>query len=320
MTTQIFWFLCLSTFILTLDYKFLLLVPVSIIAALLISKGFYWKVLRAHWDIVSFWTRNWPLLGADPIQCSPVYGEPSRTAGNLVFKSGFLNGIKRIVSIFVGAYCPCACITIILLILYWPVSVKLNGIVCWFILIMIFAVLTVAIPYLRGLGYGNLYLYNAAFPNAILLGLAVCLNSRVILVLLGVALAFNIVQVVRSYQLLNRHTGVHLPVEVVKQIRAMDEGTWICYPMQLCEHVAVLADKKVLWGGHGFGFVTLERVFPVITVRFEFLIEEYQLRYVLVHRSYYASWDRVDIEKRIVFEDEQYRIYQIGTKGGNLSE
>ena len=55
------------------DWTVLMLLPASVFVAMLISKGFYLKVLKAHWDIVTFWHENIRNLGSHQYYESPRY-------------------------------------------------------------------------------------------------------------------------------------------------------------------------------------------------------------------------------------------------------
>ena len=93
MTTQLFWFLCLVAAFLG-NRWFITLIPASVLIAMILSRGFYWKVLRAHWDIVSFWHRNWRWLQANPIRESPIYGELDYETPTKMHRKG-LPGLRR---------------------------------------------------------------------------------------------------------------------------------------------------------------------------------------------------------------------------------
>jgi hypothetical protein len=61
MTTQLFWLSSILSGVVFMDWRLLMLVPVSILSALILSRGFYFNVLKAHLDIVSFYFKHWPM-------------------------------------------------------------------------------------------------------------------------------------------------------------------------------------------------------------------------------------------------------------------
>lgn len=101
MSVQLFWFLCIALAVFTGEWKLTLLVPASVVMALVLSGGFYAKVLRAHWDIVTFWYRNWPWLQAHPVKESPIYGESSFQSPGKFHQSG-LGGFSAALQISFG--------------------------------------------------------------------------------------------------------------------------------------------------------------------------------------------------------------------------
>ena len=96
MTTQLFWFVSITLGLWFQDWRLLMMVPLSIVSALILSKGFYLNVLKAHWDIVSFWNRNWRWLTAHPIRESPLYNDLANENTTKYFKPGWRGLIHRL--------------------------------------------------------------------------------------------------------------------------------------------------------------------------------------------------------------------------------
>ena len=169
MTTQLFWFLSLVGAVLLENWWVLALIPCSIISALLLSRGFYWKVMRHHWDIVSFWHRNWHWLIAHPIHSSPIYGKGEELESAGFFQGGVTGAIRRIW--FVVGFNPWLYAALALSGLAVWFGYQLNNeswfVFVWLLLIFIFILITTWIPLFRSLGLGYLYLYNSAFPVAL---------------------------------------------------------------------------------------------------------------------------------------------------------
>jgi len=96
MTTQIFWFILIVGAAMSGQIELALLVPGGMVAAYALSGGFYRKVLKAHVDIISFWYRNWPWSGSNPILESPVYGEPGFESATKYYRSGWRPWLRRL--------------------------------------------------------------------------------------------------------------------------------------------------------------------------------------------------------------------------------
>lgn len=310
MTTQLFWFLCLGAALFSRDWHFLLFLPLSVLAAAILSKGFYFKVLRAQWDIVAFWYRNWPLMHADPLKESPLYGIPGYSSPSKVFKPGTSYLVKMLASMFAPQETPWMLCALLSGFLVW-IGKGLDifyPIVGWLLLCYLFAILTICIKSLRCIGYGELYLYNASFPVALLLGLVA--EKSIVIVLVAIFIVINLYGIYRALSWM-KVKGLSIPDDLLKNIINCPDGAWLAYPMQLCEHLAYLAKKPVLWGAHGYGFKLVEQVFPVVKASFENLKDRYGLKYFLVYDEYLSDFERIDIPTRIKFSSGAYHVLEL---------
>lgn len=315
MTTQIFWFLCLGGAVITFDWRFLALIPLSIMSALILSRGFYWKVLKAHGEIVAFWHRNWPFMGANPLKESPIYGLPGYVSPTKRFKPGMVNALRRLVVL--AGHSPWAVGALLVLGfmgMIGGISRPLEVFTAvWLILSVLLAFLTISIRWMRGIGLGNLYLFNAAFPAALMLAWFTQHHehSGILGPMLILFLMPNIYSLYRFIIVMKSHPGLKLPEEIIRGIEEYHDGTWITYPYDLCEHIAYLANKSVLWGAHGYGFERLEEIFPVLRVDFPFLKQKYDLKYILIHETYLDDIKRANISVDLKLANQNYYVFQL---------
>ena len=315
MTTQLFWFLCLWGGVLSNEW-FFALIPVSIVVALILSRGFYWKVLRAHWDIVTFWHRNWRWLQAHPIKESPVYGEPGYETPTKMYRKGLI-GIFRHLSYLFG-YNPAvwfAC----LVAGGWMIPLGTNvtiWILGWAVLIVLFALSTVFIPFMRCLGSGYLYLYNAAFPAALLWGYATNLSGMDIIlwVCFATAIAISSVSIGIFYRK-SRTRGTqkidHYFDNVLNYLKTAPKGAVVCFPQQSYDVVAYKTGQPVLYGGHGLGFKLLEPIFPRLLLPIKEIIELYKVRYLITLKEYSPANFLADLNYSSVLDFGEYRVYDL---------
>jgi hypothetical protein len=315
MTTQLFWFLCLSCGLFW-DWRLLLLIPISIFVALVISRGFYWKVLQHHWDIVTFWNRNWKWLGANSIKESPIYGDANYETPQKLHRVGTLGIAKHVYSLM--GYNPYAWLMVATLPLYpiFPIPNMgfLHLAIVWLGLVLLFALLTFFVPIMRCLGAGHLYLYNAAFPGAILWGfLYVYWNESYVLALLllgGIASALGI----GRYYLHIRQSGAGKIDDDLEDalafLRDSPRGTVMCGKTEY-DVVAYKTRQPVLFGGHGYGFKMLEPTYPRLLVTVETLINKYGVRYILYEQDYLTSKFIAAMPKHNVLNFGRYRIMSI---------
>lgn len=311
MTTQLLVITLVGLSISLRRWELAALLPAGILVALILSGGYYVKVLRAHWDIVVFWTREWPLLGADPLLESPLYGRPNYQGPVRQFAPGLRNWFKRLASLGLGNYAPAVSGAILLALLLPWTDAGPRVLVVWLAWTFGFAVATVVIPVLRGVGFGNLYLYNAAFPAALVFAYGVHQASRITALFSLAFLALNVLLLARAFRYLTRQKELALHSEVLSFVEKAAPGTWMAFPMQLMEHIAYLANKPAISGGHGYGFKKLGRIFPVLRTDFKDLQREFGLRYILVQDSYRSDIERAQLPHRITFQAHGYTVFEL---------
>ena len=60
----------------------------------------------------------------------------------------------------------------------------------------------------------------------------------------------------------------------------------MCLPQHWHDAVAYKTGKSVLFGGHGYGFKRLEKLFPVFRCPVGELIREHEIKYLLTYKGY----------------------------------
>ncbi len=318
MTTQLFWFLCLIGGILTWDWRPLAFIPGAALVALIISRGFYLKVLRAHWDILSFWNRNWPWLTAHPILESPIYGRKSEEGRTGYFAGGVSGFLKRIA--FLGGFNPwgwgvLGCLAAILLVQpegLFDTGVKALG--AWLTGTLLFVVLTTFLPFMRFLGNGYLYVYNAGVPAAMLVGLFWSGGQLLPIMkwfLGGAGLASLVVylqflRTMRSSKTLKVDDDLQAAIDWLKE---QPDGIVLCYPIHWHDLVAYKTGKAVLFGGHGYGFQRLQPFFPRLMEPIRKIIEQHRVRYLLSYEGYLPDSFLAELPPGNLRSFGQYRLY-----------
>lgn len=311
MTTQLFWFLCLSLGVLRQDWRLLALIPVSIGAALLLSRGFYWNVMKGHWDIVSFWYRNWRWLQAHPLKESPIYGEPGFETPTK-FHRGGLSGVMRHIRYLAG-FNPGAWLLVALVVLQQ--STGAGGVqdstFSWVVLCLTFVLATVFVPFMKCLGSGYFYLYNAASPVALLAALFVH-ASQLSYSSVGILLAGNALAVAFYYwSILHQkrpsgEDGLSLAMEYLK---TAPKGTIFCLPLQGSDIVAYYTGQPVLTGGHGYGFKVFEPLFPRLLIPIQDVVRKFEVRYLLTREGYLTETFLKDLQYKEDRQFEQHHVY-----------
>ena len=288
MTSQLFWFLVIAAGLLYGDWRFLALAPGSVVVALALSRGFYWKVLRAHVDIVKFWNRNWRWIGADQIRESPLYGEDGYERPSKLHQTG-LRGVAFHVWLLVG-YNPAAWLACFLvyerLFVASPVLIYPTLILVWLLLTCLFALMTTFVPRLKCLGAGHLYVYNTTLAAGLLLALTFRYTRVPVLstALVVSAVILNAIGVAIYYRHFRQNRRLRIDEDFDQALGflgSLPEGVVMTIPAQWHEPVAYKTRHRVLWGAHGYGFARLEPVFPRLLRPIGEVLQVYDVRYLL---------------------------------------
>ena len=316
MTTQVFWFVSLVGAGISGRIELALLVPGSMVAAYLISGGFYRKVLSAHADVISFWYRNWHWSGSNPILESPIYGEPGFESPTKYYRSGWRPWLRRLQ--FVIGFNP------------WMPAVLMIGaaayvdgyafsrieawVLVWLCLCFAFALLTTLVPMLRCLGQGYLYGYNGSFPAALALGMTwrsvgnhgywqAMVALTLLACLVGLAAFFRALRSSRTMK-------VDAQLEAaIKRLAALPEGVVMCFPQHWHDAVAYRTQHSVLFGGHGYGVQQLQGLFPRLLVPVGTLIARHGVKYLLTYKGYCNTRFLADLPAANMERFGEYRLY-----------
>lgn len=276
----------------TLVHPSILWLPVllaGVALAWMVSGGFYWKVLKGHWDILRFWRRNLHRLGAHQVFHSPLpeYARDGCDAG-LSYPPG-LAGWTKLVRFFIGNSWLLLALPLLFLfpsprpifqfLSFWAWSVYLVGFVVTFA------------PPLRFLGEGYKYLKLAYFPMALCLaeialrpGLPWWTDGWILAVLLlNLRSCWRLTRAIRNEKLMEvgRQFG-----HIFDYLKGQGDVGVLCLPVHSADAVAYHTGKRVFWGAHSAGFEKIEPFFPVLKMRVEEYFRQYPLDYLLLLTDY----------------------------------
>ncbi len=295
MTFQLYVFLA-AWFALAGDGRALLALPLGLLAAWIASGGYYAKVLRAHAEILGFWRRQWPWLMADPLLESPIYGTPGYETPSKAHRSGaagIFHHLRRLVR-----YHPAAWIAMALLA---AVPAPLGLVENWLIATIFFALLTQVAPPFKFLGMGDLYMFNAAMPAALLFGLKSAEGGPWRLgAVAGGLLGFA---AILAFYRLARHRSLASDPDfaaLLSDLAARPRGAVLCLPPAWYDYVAYRTGQPVLFGGHGYGFTKLEPFFPVIRIPFREMAERHDLSYVATDGARGDAVERILRDEKLI--------------------
>lgn len=318
MTTQLFWFVMLGTAVLYQDWRVLALVPASLAAAMVLSGGFYGRVLRAHWDIVTFWNRHWRWIGADVLRESPIYGDGTYERPEKLHRAGW-PGFRWHLFLLV-AFNPSAWIACLLTyerlagsaVLIYP-----TPLLVWLLLPCLFAGLTTFVPVMKCLGAGYLYVYNTSLVASLLLALTFQYTrvpefSTPFVVL---ALLLNIAGTLVYYRqfVSNKRGRVHEGLdEMIETLRGLPQGAVMCIPPNWYEVVAYRTGQPVLWGAHGYGFRKVEPTWPRLLLPVGDILRRHDIRYLLTMDGMMTPEFAAELPPARRLSSGEYHLYCFG--------
>lgn len=317
MTTQLFWFLCLSVGAMSVDWRLILLVPVSLVVALLLSKGFYIKVLIAHWDIITFWNRHWPWISSHPVRESRIYGASNYETPTKYYRSG-VKGLWRRVLYLLG-FNPWG--WSLLAVAFWAygsgghLTPEDLWIVKWLALILLFVLITTFIPFMRCLGNGYLYVYNSAFPSALVIGMiwGGRKHDAVVNGMLAVTLLLCLVGIAVYLVMLRKSKTLKADVslnDALERLKYLPDGVVMCFPQNWHNIIAYKSHKSVLGGGHGYGFKRMEGIYPRFNRTVKSVFDEHNVKYLLTYDGYLPQNFIEDLPVADIENFGEYRLFR----------
>lgn len=305
MTTQLFWFLLLGAGCLVPRAAWF--IPLSMIAAFVMSGGFYARVARAHADIVAFWSRNWRWMMADAIRESPIYGSPAYETPGKAHRAGIAgiaDHLRRLARYHPGAW--------LILAFAWlhPAATPYAEPIRWWLTgVLAFAAMTQIIPPFKCLGMGDLYIYNSPLPAALCcaLGMQGAPGGIAWRSVTGASLVLGLAAIAAFLRLhAHRSRGEQdgLP-RLLALLKGLPKGSVFCTHAPWYDMIAHHTGQPVLFGGHGYGFRELEPYYPVLRRTFTEMKTTHALKYILARAEHarllldILAKERIDVERHV---------------------
>ena len=267
---------------------YVLFVPPLGIALAALLTGYIFARMQwlAHADIVSFWHRHRDELGAHAFEHSPVYGDPSRRGESAFHRSGWRGVVSHAVLAF--SYGPLVwLLPSTLLFASWPPA----WILLWTLGPALLALVTLYVPWLRCLGGGHFYMFNAIAPAALWWGMILPSGDSLTLALFALGGALTLVSLAGGYR---RRVGIISRrdqdfEDALAATSSMPPGRIAVFPLTAAEEVAFRSPHAVLWGAHSLGFRRLEPVFPTLKIPLRMVVSNFACNLVLFDTRYWRN-------------------------------
>ena len=291
LSVQLLWFLVPFLAVIERDAAWLVPLFASYGAALVIGRGQFVNILRAHWDIVSFWHRNWRHLGAHAINESPIYGD-SESGTGFHRRGGGKNlrlQFRRLLQ-----YNPAVIALPVVVVVYGGLLSAFESFLLHCTVgIYLWSALTLLANPLKCLGEGTRYIKYAIPPSlALVSGLLVEAGDTpafaILALVMGTQATLYFIVARRLRAAVVGQLGVLTPAldALLARTEALGTARLMCLPPHLADLAAYRTGAPVLWGTHGYGFKTAEEFFPIMRRPVEYFVERYELTHLLLDRRY----------------------------------
>lgn len=294
--------------------------PLALVAlTLLLSGGFYGKILYSHWDYIRFWTRHWRGLGGHQVVDSPVYRR-FRDDRYVVYKRGrrFLRPLVEY-----GRENLCLVVPAALLLAPAPADAPwatlVRWLAAWSLTVFSIGLASYLLPGLRGIGYMPQYGKLALGPAVVCCAAAWShpglrwLSAAVVLCCLadGCRHLARIVRRPTQGALYGWEAAELHPLQDF--LRSLDDPLLLALPTHYCDLLAYTCRIRVLWGGHGSPVERITELIPVLTAPLPEICRRRGVTHILIDRRYVDPAE-LRLPYRVVWQEGPRLVYAVGSE------
>jgi hypothetical protein len=271
--------------------RYIVLGVLGLPIAIILSGGYYLRVVQNHLYALRFWVGNVRLTRAHQVEDSPVLGSPERKRPGPVGLYGASLRARLALGLRVLGENP---FILAMLATPIPANVWAMHMYWWAVAILAWAIATTFGGPLRILGPGFHYMKASVFPSAYTLAAAV--NQEGALSAVGVTLLVSLVASFGALAYFYRamtvrrteHTAQTPPdlAEAAGHLRTLPGKAVLVLPNMYADFVAYHTGKAVVWGGHSGDLTRLAEFFPVLRKPLAYFFDRYQVDYLLLDLAY----------------------------------
>lgn len=290
MSSQSLAFVLLGFAILQRDPTYVLVLIGIILAALVLSRGHYVKVLRSHFAIINFW-RIQRSKGNPPDAFSRDLGAASEPNNQSLLDFARVI-VTHINPIWVFVSNPWTIFLPVPLFLYGGVQLLSPlemEIASWALMILVIALATQYIPPLKLVGEGWKYFLWGTFPAALILGRTIvdlqATSLYIAMAGLG-AISIGFIYFMMQSRVRSEHTSdIAGAFEIVTRLRNSDLERIMCIPPMASYPLAYLTRKRVLWHDSTTAYMDGEIYYPTPQVPLEEIATRFDIDAVVIDKS-----------------------------------
>lgn len=274
------------------DPGYLAIAFAGLAVAVVVSRGFYLRVIENYVHALRFWRRNIAFRGLHPIADSPIYGATASQGRGVSWQSGgWVRSLVRLIGENPFLVPMVFAATPPFLTEWWWG----QRMYVWAVAILVWAFAVTFVKPLKVFGPGHLHMKASVMPTAFTLALVVSGEEgwrSFAGAVIGLSFLASLAAVAVFYRYLRTRTSEHTsstPPDlqlIAADLAAADGDGVLCLPPMYADFLSFAARKKVLWGGHSGDLSKFEALYPVIRQPLDELIREYRLDYVMLDLAY----------------------------------
>lgn len=291
--------------------------------AIVISGGYYLRVLQNHLFAARFWMRNVAFTRAHQVKDSPILGRAEHVRPTGLYAPAWRSRMALVLRVL-GEN------PFILAMLATPIPANIWAfhMYWWAVAILIWSVLTTFGGPLRILGPGFHYMKASVFPSAYTL--AVTVNMREggltgfdVMLLISFLGSFGaLAYFFRLMDMKQTEQTAQTPPDLARAteyLRGQPEGAVLVLPNMFADFVMYNSGRSVVWGGHSGNLARLEEFFPVIRRPLTYFFERYNVAYVVLDLQY-TTLDQLEIgdATELLEQFGSIGVYVVRTRAGPL--
>lgn len=279
----------------------------SFAAAVLLSKGFYFKVLNGHLGNLQFWIKNIDYRFAHQVNGNIKSGETR----DFIFR--IYNQFLKFPPFVLEITSPWVLFALYIYVFEFPIDPVLSQMVLWVVISYTLALATIWVPLLRFLGEGQRYLELSAFPAAFLAAnfLLSKINSNIGLPLailysvIGI-LALVTVVVIQRKAIINERLRTLTP-EMEKMFAFLksqkQKPRLLCIPHQITTNTIYHTGCPVYVNA---SYATIDKIsdaYPYLRKPIREIMNDHNLDMILLNKEY-ANIEDLKLGKYIKIHEE----------------
>lgn len=301
---------------------YLLMLITSTFTAILISKGYYMRILQGHIDNIRFWMKNFEYRFAHQVRGIISQREKTDFVGQIYYILGKATPITLIGTNIWIIFPLFFFINNFLNLPFLPSgNVLLYKMSLWVIFFYILSVLVMSIKYLIPIGEGQRYLEMVVAPTAVLAAIFFAslfetnFKSAAVFIFILILVTNILLTLFTQWKGIIKDQSRSLTndmEEVFKYINKLKPTPRIlCIPHQITTMILYNTKAKVLVDIQAGTLEKISDVFPILLKPVPEIAEKYNLN-ILILRKDYATMEELKLSKKdLLFESQDAQIFKI---------